>query len=79
MTTGRKSERKIRGPALICSHECSSTHSLYNNALRTQDFPGGVVDKNPPANAGDMGSIPELRRFHMFARELSLFATTTEA
>ena len=22
-----------------------------------QDFPGGTVDKNPPANAGDMGSI----------------------
>ena len=23
-----------------------------------QDFPGGAVVKNPPANAGDMGSIP---------------------
>ena len=23
-----------------------------------QDFPGGAVDKNPPANARDMGSIP---------------------
>ena len=23
-------------------------------------FPGGTVDKNPPANAGDMGSIPGL-------------------
>ena len=22
------------------------------------DFPGGTVVKNPPANAGDMGSIP---------------------
>ena len=28
-------------------------------------FPGGPVDKNPPANAGEMGSIPDLRRFHM--------------
>ena len=24
------------------------------------DFPGGVVDKNPLANAGDTGSIPGL-------------------
>ena len=23
-------------------------------------FPGGTVDKNPPADAGDMGSIPGL-------------------
>ena len=23
------------------------------------DFPGGSVVKNPPANAGDLGSIPE--------------------
>ena len=25
---------------------------LYKKIL---DFPGGAVDKNPPANAGDMG------------------------
>ena len=25
-------------------------------------FPGGSVVKNPPANAGDSGSIPELGR-----------------
>ena len=29
------------------------------------DFPGGAVDKNPPANAEDMGSIPGPGRFHM--------------
>ena len=28
-------------------------------------FPGGSVVKNPPANAGDMGSIPGLGRSHM--------------
>ena len=27
-----------------------------------QSFPGGSVVKNPPANAGDMGSIPGLGR-----------------
>ena len=29
-----------------------------------RDFPGGAV-KNPPANAGDMGSIPGPGRSHM--------------
>ena len=29
------------------------------------DFPGGAVVKNPPANAGNMGSIPGLGRSHM--------------
>ena len=28
-------------------------------------FPGGSVVKNPPAKAGDMGSIPDLGRLHM--------------
>ena len=32
---------------------------------RSGDFPGGAVVKNPPANAGDMGSIPGLGRSHM--------------
>ena len=30
-----------------------------------QDFPGGAVVKNPPANAGDTGSSPGLGRSHM--------------
>jgi len=29
------------------------------------DFLGGPVVKNLPANAGDMGSVPALGRFHM--------------
>jgi len=29
------------------------------------DFHGGPVVKNPPANGGDLGSIPAPRRFHM--------------
>ena len=31
------------------------------------DFPGGRGDKNLPANAGDMCSIPDLGRFHMWS------------
>ena len=30
-----------------------------------RDFPGGVVVKNPPANAGDMGSSLGPGRCHM--------------
>ena len=33
--------------------------------LICRGFPGGLVVKNPPANAGDMGSIPDLGRSHM--------------
>ena len=30
-----------------------------------EDFPGGTVVKNPPANAGDTGLIPGPGRSHM--------------
>ena len=33
--------------------------------IRVADFPGGVVVKNPPANAGNTGSIPGLGRSHV--------------
>ena len=33
--------------------------------MRIQDFPGGTVVKNPPANAGDTGSSPGPGRSHM--------------
>ena len=33
--------------------------------VECQDFPGGTVVKNPPANAGDMGSSPGLGGSHM--------------
>ena len=33
--------------------------------LYDRGFPGGAVVKNPPADAGDMGSSPGLGRSHM--------------
>ena len=36
-----------------------------NKEKRMGDFPGGAVVKNPPANAGDMGSCPGPGRSHM--------------
>jgi hypothetical protein len=32
----------------------------------TRDFPGGLIVKNLPANAGDIGLIPGPGRFHMW-------------
>ena len=29
------------------------------------DFPGGAVDRNPPANTGDVGSVSGPGRSHM--------------
>ena len=40
-----------------------------------QDFPGVSMVKNLPANAGDMGSIPDPGRSHV---QLSRWATATE-
>ena len=31
---------------------------------KTLDFPGSLVVKSPPANAGDMDSIPGVGRLH---------------
>ena len=36
-----------------------------NTEILHEDFPGGAVVKNPPANARDMGSSPGLGRSHM--------------
>ena len=42
------------------------------------DFPGGTLDKNPPANAGDTVSIPGPGRSHIPVEQLSPCVTTTE-
>ena len=36
--------------------------SLHSGLSQPWGFPGGSVVKNPPANAGDVGSIPGLGR-----------------
>ena len=38
---------------------------MKTSKMSLRDFPGGAVVKNPPANAGDTGSIPGLGRSHM--------------
>ena len=43
----------------------SRNGSLQLKSLLSGDFSGGAVVKNPPANAGDMGSSPGPGRSHM--------------
>ena len=40
-------------------------NKLQDSKSESGDFPGGAVVKNPPANAGDMGSSPGPGRSHM--------------
>ena len=46
------------------------THQIWQRAHAFKnyfyvDFPGGTVDKNLPASAGDTGSVPGRGRFHV--------------
>ena len=55
---------------LPSSHYCckeKATAILQESIVKRQarDFPGGAVVKNPPASAGDTGSIPGPRRSHV--------------
>ena len=43
------------------------------------NFPGGTVAESPPANAGDMGSVPGPGRSHMLWSNGSPCVTATEA
>ena len=58
--------------------KCPSTDEWIKK-MWYRDFPGGPVVKNPPCNAGDVGSIPGRRtKIPHAAGQLSLRATTTE-
>ena len=41
------------------------TNKQVSTIQTREGLPGGAVVKNPPANAGDTGSIPGLGRSHM--------------
>ena len=62
-TRGHKEQRaRWEGPGRT-GGEPGVTFAFTSRMKR--DFPGGAVVKNPPANAGDMGSSPDLGRSHM--------------
>ena len=43
-----------------------------------KDFPGGAMDKHPPANTGDTGLIPGPGRVHMSQSNYAPYTTATE-
>ena len=43
-------------------HNCVTKH-LTQHIDDEQGFPGGSMANNPPANAGDTGSVPDPGRF----------------
>ena len=51
--------------AIYCQFKNNIINKLYFNKKEKRGFPGGAVVKNPPANAGDMGSSPGPGRSHM--------------
>ena len=55
---------KSQAPAKDAAHP-ALLHCLILRSGLQEDFPGGPVAENPHTNAGDMGLIPDLGRFHM--------------
>ena len=56
-----------------------SNNAYISSKTDTRDFPGGPVVKNPPYNAGDVGSIPgQGIKIPHAAGQLSSRAATTE-
>ena len=60
---------RIPGTGEPCGLPSMGSHRVGHDwgdlAAAAADFLGGPVVKSPPANAGDMGSIPCSRRLHM--------------
>ena len=56
----------------------ASQEEVLHQNLTSWDFPGGPVVKNPPASAGDTGSIPGPGRSHMSMGQVSLCTQLTE-
>ena len=48
----------------------SPTRLKRLSSSSSRDFPGGTVDRNPPANAGDTGLTLDPGRFHMLSPQL---------
>ena len=59
----KRHTKKLLGDKLWGTQATSYYSAIKRNEAR--DFPGGTEDKNPPANAGDMGLIPGPGRVHM--------------
>ena len=53
--------------------------TITSKRIKYQDFPGGPVIKNPPSNAGDVGSIPgQEAKIPHATGQISPYTTTRE-
>ena len=73
----------VPGVHCLCKQACARTdthtHTHTHTELNSTDFPGGLVVKNPPSNAGDVGSTPGWRTNALHAMgQLSPGAASTE-
>ena len=58
----------------ICEEDKCHVKRPYND--KTEDVPGGTVDKSPPANTGDTGLILGLERVHAVGATKAVHQTT---
>ena len=65
MTSCRKCKISILEGFLFVCFVRGERFALIFQTDISRGFPGGSVVKNPPANAGDMGSVPNSGRSHM--------------
>ena len=74
----RSSEPKKKILTLFCLPEKQEIN-LSCEKCTPRDFPGGLVVKNPPSDAGDVGSIPARgTKIPCATWQLSLHATTRQ-
>ena len=64
----------------MLSNKDPAQSKIHIIKIKNEDLPGGTVDKSPPDNAGDTGSIPGPGGFHTphVPQLLSPHATATE-
>ena len=62
---GPTPKRKMGEACEQSAHQKVKIQRLLNRQKEIQDFPSGPVVKNLPANAGDLGLIPGLGRYHV--------------
>ena len=55
----------MRSRTVMVAHTACNCTKLSELLLSARGFPGGSVVKNPPANAGDTGLIPNPEESHM--------------
>ena len=78
ITLQESEPRKLPGPNPLLNLSLTVIN-LFLSFKNIGDFPGGPVVRNPPYNAGDVGSIPgQGTKIPHAVGQLSLRATTTE-